>query len=83
MDNTQADTIIDLNLARNMFTGTIPTEVGTSPLRSLFVSENKLSGSLPMELFNAERLEWLDLSGNNLVCISLPVLSPKLHEYET
>ncbi|RVW82744.1 LRR receptor-like serine/threonine-protein kinase RPK2 [Vitis vinifera] len=58
-----------LNLAGNMVNGTIPGFIGSfKELRGVYLSFNRLGGSIPSEIgSNCQKLEDLDLSGNLLV----------------
>lgn len=56
---------ISLNLARNQFTGLLPSEVRKlKNLGHLNVSENKLSGEIPDGLGSCATLEYLHMEGN-------------------
>ncbi|XVF37073.1 hypothetical protein REPUB_Repub19eG0114100 [Reevesia pubescens] len=56
-----------LDLSANNFTGYIPTQVGIGNIRYLALSDNKLIGSIPSSLCQANNeLMLLDLSNNNL-----------------
>ena len=55
-----------LDLTGNFLTGTIPTEVGLYGGSFLFLSENKLTGSIPEELFQAPTLTLVELNDNDV-----------------
>lgn len=60
--------LLQLNLSSNNLNGTIPKQViGLSSFSiSLVMSHNHLTGKLPFEVGNLEKLAELDLSGNRL-----------------
>uniref|UniRef100_A0A2K2CAE8 non-specific serine/threonine protein kinase n=1 Tax=Populus trichocarpa TaxID=3694 RepID=A0A2K2CAE8_POPTR len=55
----------EIDLSRNYLNGTIPAEWGATPLATITVEFNQLSGVLPPELGNLTRLEKMHLSSNN------------------
>lgn len=60
------DTLEKIDIRNNFISSTIPTSIGGLRLLSYFdVRENKLTGSLPNELFNATGLQVLNLGHNN------------------
>ncbi|GAB4343467.1 MAG: hypothetical protein Kow0089_19280 [Desulfobulbaceae bacterium] len=59
--------VVQINLAGNNLSGTIPTELGNlSQLTAISLSDNSLSGSIPGELGNLTGLEYLYLQNNSL-----------------
>ncbi len=59
--------VIELDLADNQLSGTIPSELGNlSNLVALGLWDNQLSGSIPSELGNLSNLVALGLQGNQL-----------------
>lgn len=77
-----------LNLSGNRFIGFLPSELGTLPeLVDLFIQDNLLSGLLPTSLNNLEKLERINLSGQNSIKkISGPLIpfasNPALREVD-
>ena len=63
-----------LSLSYNQLTGTIPTEIGLSQWKGVLLGHNRLSGSLPMELWDATSLVLCDVSGNKQVCIMIALI---------
>lgn len=62
------DSVIELDLNRNLLDGSIPAELGSlRNLRILRMSGNNLSGSIPAELGNLSALTNLELDDNNFV----------------
>ncbi|CAB9509604.1 leucine Rich Repeat [Seminavis robusta] len=55
-----------LQLNQNALTGRIPSELGLLSLKSLILTSNTLTGSIPRDLFYQTSLEWLFLEGNDL-----------------
>ncbi|CAB9518623.1 leucine Rich Repeat [Seminavis robusta] len=55
-----------LQISSNRLTGTIPSEVGMSPLKRIFLNNNSLTGSLPLEIFHMGSLEYLMVYRNDL-----------------
>ena len=64
----------DLNLSSNQLSGSIPPELGRlGILQDLRLNDNmQLMGSLPLELTQLTRLEWLDLRGTGLCAPTHP-----------
>lgn len=58
-----------LYLHGNLLTGTIPTEVGVSHWHTMYLSDNQLSGSMPMELYDASSLVTFGIKQNKEVCV--------------
>lgn len=59
--------MINLNLSRNHFQGTIPDQIGQlQSLEALDLSKNELYGAIPEGLSNLSALNHLNLSYNNL-----------------
>ncbi|KAL2346431.1 hypothetical protein Fmac_000431 [Flemingia macrophylla] len=63
---TLLDQLRVLSLQNNSLTGPIPDLSGLSNLKSLFLSHNHFTASLPPSLFSLHRLRNLDFSHNNL-----------------
>ncbi len=60
--------VIELDLNRNVLSGSIPAELGSLPnLRILRMSGNNLEGPIPAELGNLTALTNLELDDNNLI----------------
>lgn len=56
----------ELDLSRNAFTGTIPSEIGrVSHLRELSLEFNELEGQLPSEIGQLTLLSTLSIQNNN------------------
>ncbi len=62
--------LYNLNLSNNQFTGAIPTELGNLDLRWLYLSNNKLSGSLPSL---SSTVNTITLNNNDFVFNNLEV----------
>ncbi|KAJ0809679.1 putative protein kinase RLK-Pelle-LRR-XI-1 family [Helianthus annuus] len=59
--------LVSLQVQHNLFTGTIPREIGLlSDLEFLFLFNNSFTGSIPLEIGNLENLHSLHLQSNNL-----------------
>lgn len=59
--------LIELTLAFNQFTGSIPAGIGANTaLVDLSLGNNNLTGTIPAELGNLTRLKYLSLAGNSL-----------------
>ncbi|KAJ0783275.1 putative protein kinase RLK-Pelle-LRR-XI-1 family [Helianthus annuus] len=59
--------LVSLQVQNNLFTGTIPREIGLlSDLTLLFLYNNSFTGSIPLEIGNLENLLRLHLSDNQI-----------------
>ncbi|CAB9516348.1 LRR receptor-like serine threonine-protein kinase [Seminavis robusta] len=58
--------LINLQISSNRLTGTIPSELGISPLKTLGLRNNSLTGSLPLDLFHMGSFKSLDFVQNDL-----------------
>lgn len=58
--------LVDLQVEENRFEGSIPSELGILKFKKLYLSENLLTGEVPMSIWKIETLERLLLNGNRL-----------------
>ncbi|KAL6880236.1 hypothetical protein ACP4OV_011801 [Aristida adscensionis] len=58
--------LVKLSLARNNFSGSLPSKVGSlKSLKFMDISNNQFSGSIPEDIGNLRSLQNLSLAGNN------------------
>ncbi|KAL5989816.1 hypothetical protein ACLOJK_010710 [Asimina triloba] len=69
--------LYNIDLTRNLLTGSIPPEWTALPLQQINLMANRLSGPIPKEIGNITTLQKLSLSSNNLTG-ELPVEMSKL-----
>ncbi|XP_028803774.1 probable LRR receptor-like serine/threonine-protein kinase At3g47570 [Neltuma alba] len=76
---TNCSQLLTLSLQGNGFGGVLPESIGnfTSPLNTLLVGHNKISGSIPEEIGKLVGLTFLDMGGN-LLQGEIPVSIGKL-----
>jgi hypothetical protein len=58
--------VTDINLVANLIYGNLRCEYRTLPLRTFIISNNTLSGTIPIEWKNLTQLSSINLSNNNL-----------------
>ncbi|CAB9514327.1 leucine Rich Repeat [Seminavis robusta] len=58
--------LTNLDSSSNRLTGRIPSELGLLPMKYLNFGNNSLTGSLPVEVFYQDSLQWLFLHINDL-----------------
>jgi gliding motility-associated-like protein len=64
LTDLKLDSLIELELIGNKFTGSIPSFSNLKKLKALWLSSNQLSGSIPN--FQLSDLQTIDLANNNL-----------------
>jgi gliding motility-associated-like protein len=64
LTDLKLDSLIELELIGNKFTGSIPSFSNLKKLKALWLSSNQLSGSIPN--FQLSELQTIDLANNNL-----------------
>jgi hypothetical protein len=72
LTDLKLDSLIELELIGNKFTGSIPSFSNLKKLKALWLSSNQLSGSIPN--FQLSELQTIDLANNNLSG-SIPVFN--------
>lgn len=61
------DTLLDVDLSSNEFTGTVPDSIGRMPeVKAIDLSHNRLTGKLPTTFDIATALEFINLEHNRL-----------------
>ncbi|XP_047310375.1 probable leucine-rich repeat receptor-like serine/threonine-protein kinase At3g14840 [Impatiens glandulifera] len=63
---SQLPFIQEIDLSRNLLGGNIPEVWGTTQLRKIMLSVNRIVGQIPKELGNISTLKWLLVGGNQL-----------------